>query len=80
MCFSATLAQFASVLMWYDNESSCFLQQGKETQLLHVFEEDLIIGSTRTEDVQETPNSAHSGIYSKGFMQQCIILTIFFWH
>lgn len=77
MCFTATLAQFASVLMWYNNESSCFLQQGKETQLLHVFEEDLIIGGTRTEDVQETPNSAHSGIYSRVFMQQCIILSSF---
>lgn len=51
----------------YDDESSCFLQQGKETQLLHVFEEDLIIGSERTEDVQETPHSAHSGIYARDF-------------
>lgn len=51
----------------YDDESSCFLQQGKETQLLHVFEEDLIIGSERTEDVQESPDYAHSGIYARDF-------------
>lgn len=67
VCVVVQLAQFASVLMWYNNEISCFLQQGKETQLLHVFEEDLIIGSMRTEDVQETPNSAHAGIYSRDF-------------
>lgn len=51
----------------YDDEGSCFLQQGKETQLLHVFEEDLIIGSERAEDVQETPDPAHSGIYTRDF-------------
>ncbi|RVE67998.1 hypothetical protein OJAV_G00087590 [Oryzias javanicus] len=31
--------------------------QGKETQLLHVFEENLILGSLRTEGIQETPDS-----------------------
>ncbi|XP_029959970.1 dmX-like protein 1 isoform X2 [Salarias fasciatus] len=31
--------------------------QGKETQLLHVFEEDLILGSERSESAQETPDS-----------------------
>lgn len=56
----------ASVLI-YDNESPCFLQQGKETQLLHVFEEDLIIGNQKTEDLLEAPNSAHSGNYARDF-------------
>uniref|UniRef100_A0A3B4YD77 Dmx like 1 n=1 Tax=Seriola lalandi dorsalis TaxID=1841481 RepID=A0A3B4YD77_SERLL len=32
--------------------------QGKETQLLHVFEEDLILGSERTESTQDTPDSS----------------------
>ncbi|AWP07358.1 putative dmX-like protein 1 [Scophthalmus maximus] len=31
--------------------------QGKETQLLHVFEEDLILGSERTESTQDTADS-----------------------
>uniref|UniRef100_A0A3P9LQA3 Dmx like 1 n=1 Tax=Oryzias latipes TaxID=8090 RepID=A0A3P9LQA3_ORYLA len=31
--------------------------QGKETQLLHVFEENLILGSLRAEGPQETPDS-----------------------
>ncbi|KAI3372724.1 hypothetical protein L3Q82_023186 [Scortum barcoo] len=34
--------------------------QGKETQLLHVFEENLILGSERTESIQETPDSPHT--------------------
>lgn len=52
----------------YDSGSPCFLQQGKETQLLHVFEEDLILGNERTEDVPQTPNSAHSGNLYKRFL------------
>ncbi|XP_071339407.1 dmX-like protein 1 isoform X4 [Trachinotus anak] len=34
--------------------------QGKETQLLHVFEEDLILGSESTESTQGTPDSSHT--------------------
>ncbi len=30
--------------------TSLFVQQGKETQLLHVFEEDLILGSEKADD------------------------------
>ena len=48
-------------LMLYDNGCCCPLQQGKETQLLHVFEEDLILGNERAESTQETPDSAHTG-------------------
>lgn len=40
----------------------CSLQQGKETQLLHVFEEDLILGSERTESTKGTLDSPHTGI------------------
>lgn len=54
------------------------IQQGKETQLLHVFEEDLIFGNERTEDLEDTSNTAHSGIFTvqEIFMQQCIILAV----
>lgn len=62
----------------YKNECPSFIQQGKETQLLHVFEEDLIFGNERTEDLEETSSSAYSGIFTvqEIFMQQCIILAI----
>uniref|UniRef100_A0A672IQT8 Dmx like 1 n=1 Tax=Salarias fasciatus TaxID=181472 RepID=A0A672IQT8_SALFA len=40
--------------------------QGKETQLLHVFEEDLILGSERSESAQETPDS-HESAFSASF-------------
>ncbi|XP_029686148.1 dmX-like protein 1 isoform X2 [Takifugu rubripes] len=50
--------------------------QGKETQLLHVFEEDLIIGSTRTEDVQETPNSAHSVSSEPAFSARFFLVVV----
>ncbi|KAG7237538.1 hypothetical protein INR49_032155 [Caranx melampygus] len=33
---------------------------GKETQLLHVFEEELILGSERTESIQDAPDSSRS--------------------
>lgn len=51
-------------LQMYNNDCPCFIQQGKETQLLHVFEEDLIFGNERTEDLEETSNTAHSGIFT----------------
>lgn len=38
------------------------LQHGKETQLLHVFEEHLILGSENRESAPETPNSPQNGI------------------
>lgn len=45
------------------NGCFCPLQQGKETQLLHVFEEDLILGSERPDSWQEMTDSSHcSGI------------------
>lgn len=40
----------------------CVLQQGKETQLLHVFEEDLILGSERRDATQEAPATETSRI------------------
>ncbi|TWW60634.1 DmX-like protein 1 [Takifugu flavidus] len=52
------------------------ISQGKETQLLHVFEEDLIIGSTRTEDVQETPNSAHSVSSEPAFSARFFLVVV----
>lgn len=42
-----------------DDGCCCSPQQGKETQLLHVFEEDLILGSERAESTQEPPDSPH---------------------
>uniref|UniRef100_A0A3P9PH28 Dmx like 1 n=1 Tax=Poecilia reticulata TaxID=8081 RepID=A0A3P9PH28_POERE len=39
--------------------------QGKEIQLLHVFEEDLILGSMKTEDTQDTPQSPSTAGCSK---------------
>lgn len=77
VCFMANSPQFVYL---YSNASPCFLQQGKETQLLHVFEEDLIFGNERTEDLEETSDTAHSGIVTirEIFRQQCIVLEIFF--
>lgn len=51
----------------YNNKCPLFIQQGKEAQLLHVFEEDLIFGNERTEDLEETSNTAHSGIFTRDF-------------
>ncbi|CAG09601.1 unnamed protein product, partial [Tetraodon nigroviridis] len=47
--------------------------QGKETQLLHVFEENLIFGNERTEDIEETSN-APSGIFTVEKMWQIFLL------
>lgn len=46
---------------------TCFLsmcpQQGKETQLLHVFEEDLILGNEKKDDCsQELPPAENSRV------------------
>uniref|UniRef100_A0A3Q3KCG5 RAVE complex protein Rav1 C-terminal domain-containing protein n=1 Tax=Monopterus albus TaxID=43700 RepID=A0A3Q3KCG5_MONAL len=37
----------------------------KETQLLHVFEENLILGSDRTESKPESPDSPHTAAFSR---------------
>uniref|UniRef100_A0A3B4T5F9 Dmx like 1 n=1 Tax=Seriola dumerili TaxID=41447 RepID=A0A3B4T5F9_SERDU len=42
--------------------------QGKETQLLHVFEEDLILGSERTEGTQDTPDSSPPTFSARFFL------------
>uniref|UniRef100_M4APN4 Dmx like 1 n=1 Tax=Xiphophorus maculatus TaxID=8083 RepID=M4APN4_XIPMA len=42
--------------------------QGKETQLLHVFEEDLILGSMKTEDTQDTPQSPSTAFSGHFFL------------
>ncbi|XP_019742626.1 dmX-like protein 1 isoform X1 [Hippocampus comes] len=39
--------------------------QGKETQLLHVFEEDLILGSERPDSSQEMTDSSHCSAQNK---------------
>ncbi|MEQ2298063.1 hypothetical protein AMECASPLE_001282, partial [Ameca splendens] len=49
--------------------------QGKETQLLHVFEEDLILGSLKTEDTQDTPNSPSIAAFSGRFFLVVVELT-----
>lgn len=48
-------------LMSVVNGCCCSLQQGKQTQLLHVFEEHLILGIERTESTLETPKSPQNG-------------------
>lgn len=57
----------------FNDECPCFIQQGKETQLLHVFEENLIFGNERTEDIEETSN-APSGIFTVEKMWQIFLL------
>lgn len=49
----------------------CPLQHGKETQLLHVFEEHLILGSENRESAPETPTSPQIGI--KVLHKSCIM-------
>lgn len=61
--------------VWID-DCCCSLQQGKETQLLHVFEEDLILGGERTESTRETPISPHTGI-NKIVFSNSVFLDIF---
>lgn len=53
----------------------CFLQQGKETQLLHVFEEDLILGFGRTEP-NEMSDSSQTG--DKDSSVESIVLLFYF--
>ncbi|XP_056151109.1 dmX-like protein 1 [Lampris incognitus] len=50
--------------------------QGKETQLLHVFEEDLILGSERTKSTQETTDHAASS--QPGFSARFFLVVVEF--
>nr|XP_019954783.1 PREDICTED: dmX-like protein 1 isoform X2 [Paralichthys olivaceus] len=50
--------------------------QGKETQLLHVFEEDLILGSERTENTQDTPYSPHTASGEPTFSARFFLVVV----
>ncbi|XP_049907688.1 dmX-like protein 1 isoform X8 [Epinephelus moara] len=50
--------------------------QGKETQLLHVFEEDLILGKERTESAQETPASPHTASSEAAFSARFFLVVV----
>uniref|UniRef100_A0A8C9ZV57 Dmx like 1 n=1 Tax=Sander lucioperca TaxID=283035 RepID=A0A8C9ZV57_SANLU len=50
--------------------------QGKQTQLLHVFEEHLILGSERTESTQETPDFLHTAASSKAAFSARFFLVV----
>uniref|UniRef100_A0A8C4IF75 Dmx like 1 n=1 Tax=Dicentrarchus labrax TaxID=13489 RepID=A0A8C4IF75_DICLA len=50
--------------------------QGKETQLLHVFEEDLILGSERAESTQETPDSPHTASSQPAFSARFFLVVV----
>ncbi|XP_045890266.1 dmX-like protein 1 isoform X1 [Micropterus dolomieu] len=50
--------------------------QGKETQLLHVFEEDLILGSERAETTQETPDSPHTASSEPAFSARFFLVVV----
>uniref|UniRef100_A0A8C2X9T5 Dmx like 1 n=1 Tax=Cyclopterus lumpus TaxID=8103 RepID=A0A8C2X9T5_CYCLU len=50
--------------------------QGKETQLLHVFEEDLILGSERTESTQQTPDSPHTASSKAAFSARFFLVVV----
>ncbi|KAK5932313.1 hypothetical protein CgunFtcFv8_004030 [Champsocephalus gunnari] len=50
--------------------------QGKQTQLLHVFEEDLILGSERAEDTQETPDSPHTASSDTAFSARFFLVVV----
>ncbi|XP_008287374.1 dmX-like protein 1 isoform X2 [Stegastes partitus] len=50
--------------------------QGKETQLLHVFEEDLILGSERTDATQETPDPPHNASSQPAFSARFFLVVV----
>ncbi|XP_065805688.1 dmX-like protein 1 isoform X4 [Labrus bergylta] len=50
--------------------------QGKETQLLHVFEEDLILGSERTESKWETPDLPNTGSCEPAFSARFFLVVV----
>ncbi|XP_056274055.1 dmX-like protein 1 isoform X3 [Pseudoliparis swirei] len=50
--------------------------QGKETQLLHVFEEDLILGSERRESPQQTPDAPHTASSKVAFSARFFLVVV----
>nr|XP_020449620.1 dmX-like protein 1 isoform X2 [Monopterus albus] len=50
--------------------------QGKETQLLHVFEENLILGSDRTESKPESPDSPHTAFSRPAFSARFFLVVV----
>ncbi|XP_041643935.1 dmX-like protein 1 isoform X1 [Cheilinus undulatus] len=50
--------------------------QGKQTQLLHVFEEDLILGSERTEGTQETPDLPNTASSEPTFSARFFLVVV----
>uniref|UniRef100_A0A4W6C758 Dmx like 1 n=1 Tax=Lates calcarifer TaxID=8187 RepID=A0A4W6C758_LATCA len=50
--------------------------QGKETQLLHVFEEDLILGREKTESTQDTPDSPHTASGEPTFSARFFLVVV----
>ncbi|TNN22085.1 DmX-like protein 1 [Liparis tanakae] len=62
--------------MWFHNGCGCPLQQGKETQLLHVFEEDLILGSERRESEQQTPDAPHTASSKAAFSARFFLVVV----
>ncbi|XP_029916827.1 dmX-like protein 1 isoform X2 [Myripristis murdjan] len=50
--------------------------QGKETQLLHVFEEDLILGSEKTDSTQETPDTTHAACSQPAFSARFFLVVV----
>ncbi|XP_053277772.1 dmX-like protein 1 isoform X2 [Pleuronectes platessa] len=49
---------------------------GKETQLLHVFEEDLILGSERTESTQDNPDSPRTASGEPTFSARFFLVVV----
>ncbi|XP_041855596.1 dmX-like protein 1 isoform X2 [Melanotaenia boesemani] len=49
---------------------------GKETQLLHVFEEDLILGNVRTEGASKTPDSPHNASSEPSFSARFFLVVV----
>ncbi|KAM6954473.1 dmX-like protein 1 [Aplochiton taeniatus] len=52
--------------------------QGKETQLLHVFEEDLILGSERTQNTPDSPSSDGATHSPPGFSARFFLVVVEF--
>nr|XP_040051616.1 dmX-like protein 1 isoform X2 [Gasterosteus aculeatus aculeatus] len=50
--------------------------QGKETQLLHVFEEDLILGSERMESTLPTPDPLHTASSQAAFSARFFLVVV----
>uniref|UniRef100_A0A665TI97 Dmx like 1 n=1 Tax=Echeneis naucrates TaxID=173247 RepID=A0A665TI97_ECHNA len=50
--------------------------QGKETQLLHVFEEDLILGSERTDHTQDNRDASHNASGEPTFSARFFLVVV----